>query len=197
MVSRGLPNPAQDIGPKASALGGVVATQARSAVAAAETIASQGLQNIPKGCSVGTTNGCILYDGRSDCTKLPIKKSAFLGSIASVAPPVEILNGMLSHTPPLEVFLWLGLACTVASTIAYAFRYSFPRARLVSAGLSLLGFLFLLIFAVFTFAIVELVKGLERAGSMHRGAAYVGAIGDVTSAFAHVAVSMTSLWCGL
>lgn len=170
LFSRGLPNPIQDLGPQASALGKAIPNQVTSAIAAAETAVSQTIQKFPSGVAAGIKSACLLQSGGSDCSK--------------------------STSLPLHILLKAGLALNIASTIAYVFRNWFSALKFLSFALSFVGFVVLLAFAIFTLAIVALAKGITQAGSAHTGTAFGAAIGDIAFSLTHVAVSFASLWCG-
>lgn len=187
----------QDVGSSVTGLAGVVPNVVSSAKAAVETLASQALQNVPKGCTMGTKSACILYDGRSDCSSLPLKGSKFSEGVPAISTPLKVFVGFLRHTPSVVPFVGVGIASSLTSTIAYGLRYFYPASRFWSFALSVLGLVSFLVFATFTFAAVELTKGLEKAGSMERGPVYTAAIADLISAAVHVVVSTASLYCGI
>lgn len=77
------------------------------------------------------------------------------------------------------------------------FRFSFPRCRFLSVGLSIVGFACCLVFVGFIVLIAEIARGLEIDGSFRRGSALPAAIGNMIFSAMHGLVSIVCLWEGL
>jgi hypothetical protein len=163
-------------------------------LASVEALGKQILQKVPTGCTIGITQACLLQGSStpSGCRRFPIKDFLPRG-IASMS----LVDRLVGIVPRLDVFIIAGMVLISASTIIIAVSLHSPRARYVSFGLSVFGFLCLLVFGIFTLAIVILVKGLVQAGSCRYGDAYVAAIGDVISSFVHLIISVSTLRYGL
>lgn len=154
-------------------------SQLNSAIASAQTLISQGLESIPKGYSIGTKSACIIYDPRTECEDLPIKSTSSFQKITAVLPPLKPLNDFLSNTPSLEVILIVGLVFNIASTLTYTLVNKFPKLRFISAGLSLLSLVLLIMYIIFALMIFDFATKLGQSGTMNRGEIYCGAVGSV------------------
>jgi hypothetical protein len=162
-------------------------------LASLEALGKQILQKVPTGCTIGITQACLLQGSStpSGCRHFPIKDFLPRG-IASVS----LVEKLIGIVPCLDVFIIAGLALVSASTLIITVSLHSRRAQYVSFGLSVVGFICLLVFGVFTLAIAILVKGLVQAGSCRYGDAYVAAIGNVVSSFVHLIISVSTLRYG-
>lgn len=183
IIPQSIPDPVSQIGSKVTGALNAVSSQVDSAIASAETLASQSL-------SVGTKSACIVHNSQNDCEKL----STFFQKISSLVPSLKVPHNFLDHTPSLEVILIIGLACNIASTIFYTPVYRFARLGYLSAGFSLLSFVMCAIFTVFTQMIINFASNIKGSSTLERGEADIGSIGLVASSGFHCFFSSFSVF---
>ncbi|KAH6868993.1 hypothetical protein B0T10DRAFT_595998 [Thelonectria olida] len=162
-----------------------------SAIGAVETLLGG---QVPKGCSVGTQDGCVIFESRSKCVQVPIKKDSIFAKMASLNPSIESLGSLLQHIPPLQMFLYIGLALVFVSSlisiIGALMDFHLPFQGLVNFILSMLGFISLLVFAAVVLAVYSWGLQLEKLteGTLHKGGAYAASITMAVLSFLHLAV---------
>lgn len=131
----------------------------------------------------------MTYNEGPKCNSFPLQRTF----IPQSATSTKLFRDVLRYTPPLWPIMAAGLSCTVTSTTLFAARAWSPRVHLLSVGFNVLSFFCHFAFALFTLTIVVLSRGIRRNSSLQIGEAYVGAIGNLSAALAHIIVAFTCL----